>query len=79
MRPLTRFRRWVTQLEDAGETRTAIACRLKCNPSTITKLMDDDSRGVSLRLAFSIERATKQWADGPIRAIEWDDSDEAAA
>lgn len=64
--------------EERGVTRTAIAQRLNCNPSVITKLMKDDRRGVSGAVATAIERATTGWKRGPILAADWYTAKDAA-
>lgn len=65
MRALSLFIRWT---DEVGVAKAAEA--LDCDPSFISHMRSGKKRP-SLEKAAALERATRKWAHGPIRAIDW--------
>lgn len=61
-----RFAKWV---EETGKREAAAA--LGVDPTYINHLLRDPKRRVGLDVAFALERATEDWAEGPILAADW--------
>lgn len=67
---LERFRRWVADLEREGLNRTQVAAKIGCSEGGLSRVLSE-KRGVGGAMAAKIERATKGWPEGPIRAVDW--------
>lgn len=65
--PSERFRAW---LEWTGESQEAVAERLGCSQSAISKTCAGKRR-LGMRLAHAVERESATWPHGPIRSSEW--------
>lgn len=65
-----RFRRWVSEKEASGMSRTQIAAQIGISESALCKILKG-TRGAGGRIATKIEAATAAHPEGPIRAADW--------
>lgn len=70
-----RFGLWVAYAE---QSLRRLALAWGCDASHLSHLKAGRKRP-SLRLACTIEKATADWPEGPIRASEWLEDEEKAA
>lgn len=63
-----RFKRWYESLPD----RT-VAARLACCDRSYLPQLASGPKTPGRKIASAIERATAEWDEGPILAIEWDE------
>lgn len=67
---LARFRRWVSEQETGGKSRTQVAADIGCSESGLSRVLGG-TRGVGGLMAAKIEHATLGWSQGAIRAADW--------
>lgn len=68
--------RLVRFITERGLSQAGVGEVLGCSQALISKIVRGE-RTPGLALAFKIERETEGWAEGPIRARDWTEEDEA--